>query len=70
MKINTKIEIKSDNGICFYEKNSNHHLIFANERSDPGNYYNQYTLNFIENAYDKIIDLKGFDIIKTLKERF
>ena len=73
MKINTKIENESNNGICFYEKNSNpkiFHLIFANEGSDAGEYYNQYTLQFLENSFEKITDLKGFNIMETLKERF
>ena len=27
-------------------------------------------MKFIENSYEKITDLKGFDIVKTIKERF
>ena len=71
-KISTKIERKS--GIYYYEKNSNpkiFHLIFANEQSDAGCYFNNYTLDFIENSYQQqVTDLKPFDVIKTVKERF
>ena len=62
-----------DLGIYYYEKNSNpkiFHLIFANENSNAGNYYNNYTLEFIENTYQQVTDLKPFDIIESVKERF
>ena len=71
IQIDTKTESK--NGLRFYEKNSNppvFHLIFANEYSEAGKYYNEYTLSFLENSFEKITDLKGFDIISTIKERF
>ena len=71
VKINTRIE--EQRGVCYYEKNSNpkiFHLIFANEYSEAGRYYNDYTLSFIEKSYELNIDLKGFDIVKTVKERF
>jgi len=70
-KASTKIEGKT--GTYFYEKNSNpkiFHLIFANEQSDSGSYYNNYTLEFLENSYQNVTDLKPFDVIKTVKERF
>ena len=63
----------NQNGIYFYEKKSNpkiFHLIFANEDSEAGKYYNQFTLNFLENSYQNVTDLKTFDVIKTVKERF
>ena len=72
IKINTKIETESNNGIVFYEKNTNpkiFHLVFANEGSDAGNYYNKYTLEFLENSYEKITDLKGFNIIRYIKRK-
>ena len=71
VKINTKNE--EQRGVCYYEKNSNpkiFHLIFANEYSEAGRYYNDYTLSFIEKSYELNIDLKGFDIVETVKERF
>ena len=46
------------------------HLIFANEGSEAGNYYNDFALNFFENAYQSFINIESFDIIQRLKERF
>ena len=69
-KINTQYGIPT--GVCYYEINSNpkiFHLIYANENSEAGKYYNQYTLSFIEKLYEANIDLKGFDIVKSIKER-
>ena len=69
--VNTETYIPK--GVCYYEKNSDpkiFHLIYANEYSEAGEYYNQYTLQFIEKSYDKITDLKGFNIVETVKERF
>ena len=70
--INTKIN--SNNHVpYFYEKNKLikiFHLIFANEGSEAGNYYNEFALNFIENSYQKIVDIQKFDCIQRLKERF
>ena len=63
----------NQNGIYFCEKKSNpkiFHLIFANEESEAGKYYNEFTLNFLENSYQNVTDLKTFDVIKTVKERF
>ena len=70
---NTSSAIKSENGIYFYEKNSEpkiFHLIFANEGSEAGNYYNNFTLEFIERAYQGVTDLTPFNVIQTIKERF
>ena len=64
-------EIKE--GVCFYEKNSDpkiFHLIFANELSEAGQYYNQYSLQFIERLFGSNIGIRGFDIVETVKERF
>jgi len=73
IRIDALPESEIKNGVCYYEINSNpqiFHLIYANEGSEAGKYYNEYTLKFIENSYEKITDLKGFDIVKTIKERF
>ena len=72
---NIKINIKTErqNGVCYYEKDSDmniYHLIFANDYSDAGKYYNGYTLQFIENLFGANIHLKGFDVIETIQERF
>ena len=69
--ISTKI--KENKGTYFYEKNSNpkiFHLIFANEGSTAGNYYNDYALEFLEKNYQTITDLKPFDVFETVKSRY
>ena len=70
-KISTKLKEKK--GGFFYEKNTDpkiYHLIFANEGSEAGNYYNPFTLDFIESEFQRVTDIKTFDVIKTVKERF
>ena len=63
-----------DEGIYYLEQNNNlniFHLIFANEQSDAGKYYNNFTIHFLENSYQQqITDIKKFDVIESLKERF
>ena len=57
----------------YYEKDSKSrifHLIFANGNSEAGQYYNDFSLDFIEKSFCSITYLKTFDIIKTMKERF
>ena len=70
-KISTKIEQSS--GIYYYEKNMEpkiYHLIFANEGSDAGKFFNQFTLDFLEGEYQGVTDLHPFDVIETVKDRF
>jgi len=70
-KISTKTQSKT--GMYFYESNKEQkifHLIFANENSEAGKYYNQFTLDFLENNYQGVTHLKTFDVIETIKERF
>ena len=70
-KVSTKIESKT--GRYFYEENKDQkifHLIFANEGSDAGKYFNQFTLDFLENNYQNVTHLEPFDVIKTIKERY
>ena len=62
-----------DSGDYYYEKETFpkiFHLIYANESSEAGNFYNNYTLKIIENSYLDVIDLKNFDIIDSIKNRF
>ena len=47
-----------------------YHLIIANENSQAGEVYNQYTYNFIENVYNLISEPKKFDIFEQVKENF
>ena len=71
---NTKQESKK--GIYFSEEKKDdkgrniYHLIYANEGSEAGEYYNQYTLDFIEMSYNFNNNLKTFDVIESIKERF
>ena len=70
-KISTKIN--DNKGEIYYEKNSDissYHLIFANEDSEAGDYYNKYTLEFIEDTYKFLKDYGPFDVIETVKDRF
>ena len=67
--------INSKKGKYFYEKNIEEnrnifHLIYANEGSEAGDYYNEFTLNFLDNSFQNITDLKPFDVIETIKNRF
>ena len=60
-------------GKYYYEKNTNpkiYHLLFANEGSDAGKKFNSFTLDFLENNYQNVTDLKTFDVISTVKQRF
>ena len=71
-KINTK-NVQVD-GEYYFELNNFdlkiYHLIFANEGSEAGNYYNNFTLDFLEKSYIGVTDLKPFDVIQNLKEKF
>ena len=70
---NTKTKNEKESGIYYFEKNSDpqiFHLIFANADSEAGEYYNQYTLDFLEKSYISVTDLKPFDVIQSVKDRF
>ena len=70
---NTSIEIDTKKGIYFFEKNSSpkiFHLIYANEDSEAGKYYNNFSLDFIKRAFQEITDLSSFNVIRSIKERF
>ena len=73
----TKSEAKKE--MYFYEKSKDkkvqnqadiYHLIYANEDSEAGEYYNNFTLDFIEQSYKYINDFGNYDVIQTVKERF
>ena len=65
-----------NNALHYYEKKncenelSIFHLIYANENSEAGNYYNKYTLDFIENSYLHLTNYKPYDLIESIEERF
>jgi HSP20 family molecular chaperone IbpA len=70
---NVSTNIESQTGKYFYEKNAEpkiYHLIYANEGSEAGNYYNKFTLEFLEKAFQEITDLETFDVISSIKNRF
>ena len=57
--------LRSENGnIDIY------HLILANEDSEAGQFYNEYTYSFIENRYNDITELKTFDVLEEVKNVF
>ena len=69
---NIKVTKEIDKGYHYHEKNSDpviYHLIMANEKSEAGEFYNPYTIKFIENSFQYLHKLKDFDIIETLKNR-
>ena len=69
MHINTKIE--NITGRYYTEKEQKvFHLIFANDISEAGSYFNQLTLDIIEDSYKFVTNLKTFDVIESVKERF
>ena len=70
---NISTKVKNIPGVNYFEKNSQppiFHLIFANEGSEAGNFYNPFTLDYIEHTYQTVKDYEPFDVIKTVKERF
>ena len=75
LKIGHNISTKESKkkGIYYYERNITQkifHLIFARDKSDAGKFYNDSTLDFLENIYQNVIDLKSFDVIETVKDSF
>ena len=69
----TSSKLKTKSGKYFYEKYTNnpvYHLLFANEDSKAGNLYNELTLQFLEDNYHNVTDIKHFDVVKTIKDRF
>ena len=47
-----------------------YHLILANEDSEAGKIYNEYTYNFIENFYNLIEEPKISDIFQQIRDNF
>ena len=68
---NIGTEINKESKTFYYSEGNNiFHLIFANEGSEAGKYYNELTLKFIENSYQTVSKLTSFDVIESIKERF
>lgn len=66
---------KVKNGIYFTEENNSNdfsvfHLLFAADGSEAGNYYNDYTIDFIEEKYNNDLNKKKFDVIEEVKSKF
>ena len=72
--INTKQTKENIKKIPFYYEAKKSikifHLIFTNEGSEAGNYYNDFAMDFFENFYQEITDIAPFDCIQRLKTRF
>ena len=59
--------------LCYYEKDIDpqiKHLIYANEGSEAGNFYNQNTLEYLKMGYINVINLEPFDVLQSVKDRF
>ena len=73
MDIKYLLKKKKKKGTYYYKKIKNQeifHLIFAHDGSDAGNHYNNFTLDFLENSYQNVINLTNFDVIETIKYNF
>ena len=76
--LDPNFEEKKKDLFCYYEVEKDieksqqeiYHLLYANEESEAGKIFNPYALNFIENSYKRVLNIKPFDVIKTIKERF
>ena len=68
--INTKLNSEESPQYFHETENNIFHLIYANEGSEAGQYYNNFALEFIEKSYQLITDIKKFDVLKSLKKRF
>ena len=65
---------KVKNGIHFTEINNDKdlsvfHLLFAADGSEAGDYYNNYTIDFIEEKYNDDLDKHKFDVIEEIKSK-
>ena len=47
-----------------------YHLIMANDLSESGKYYNKFAINFLRNQMSTCTNLKPFDIIEEIKNKF
>ena len=75
LKIGHNISTKESKkkGIYYYEKDLDQkifHLIFARDKTEAGDFFNDSTLEFFENNYQNIINLKSFDVIEEIKDNF
>ena len=64
---------KIKSGIHYTEKfgqKTIYHLIYAHEGSEAGDFYNKYTLDFIERYFNTTANLGSYDVIETVKDNF
>ena len=65
---------KVQTGVYFTEKNQKNlsvfHLLFAADGSEAGEYYNKYTIDFIEGQYNDNLKKETFDVIEKVKIKF
>ena len=65
---------KVKNGTYFTEINNDKdlsvfHLLFAADGSEAGDYYNNYTIDFIEEKYNDDLNKHKFDVIEEIKSK-
>lgn len=46
------------------------HLIFANDSSNAGNYYNEFTLEFLRKRFNDTTQITSFPLVEKIKESF
>ena len=46
------------------------HLIMANEFSEAGEYYNEFSINFLKEQLNSFTNIKNFPVIEKIKENF
>ena len=46
------------------------HLIFANDSSNAGNYYNEFTLEFLRKRFNDTTQITSFPLVDKIKESF
>ena len=46
------------------------HLIFANDSSNAGNYYNEFTLDFLRKRFNDTTQITSFPLVDKIKESF
>lgn len=68
--ISTKSKDEKDPYFFYEEDKLIYHLIYANENSEAGIYYNNFAINFIKNYYYLSFNKKNFDIIETIKDEY
>jgi len=65
---------KVQTGVYFTEKHQKNlsvfHLLFAADGSEAGEYYNKYTIDFIEGQYNDNLKKENFDVIEKVKTKF